>query len=262
MILTFDVDEGTELGPETRAEIAAATLLGGYYLRLSGPVGSRCSRACADDDARRHPARPHPQPAVADRHAQRHHHLVEAIDIESVNQVMARARRRHAPQHRAGPRAPRGPHRHRHRGAAHREAQIRDLIGNGEQITEALASPRRGADPPDRRGHRPARHRHRPPRRAGHHPRSGGAAVGQLTDLITHPPRRDRLAPRPTPTSSSAGSATTSTRSTRASATPAPIISLLGGHPEPRPAASTSPSRASSSATTKRTPCSRRSTTS
>jgi phospholipid/cholesterol/gamma-HCH transport system substrate-binding protein len=38
VIVTWEVDEEVDLGPETTAEIAASTLLGGHYVRLSGPV--------------------------------------------------------------------------------------------------------------------------------------------------------------------------------------------------------------------------------
>src|SRR3546814_15171988 len=38
VIVNVEVDEGIDLGPQTRAEIGAATLLGGYYLGLTGPV--------------------------------------------------------------------------------------------------------------------------------------------------------------------------------------------------------------------------------
>lgn len=38
VIATFDVDAGVDLGPETTAEVALATLLGGRYVRLAGPV--------------------------------------------------------------------------------------------------------------------------------------------------------------------------------------------------------------------------------
>ena len=38
VIITWEVDEEVDLGPETSAEIAASTLLGGHYVRLSGPV--------------------------------------------------------------------------------------------------------------------------------------------------------------------------------------------------------------------------------
>jgi phospholipid/cholesterol/gamma-HCH transport system substrate-binding protein len=38
VVITFDVDAGVDLGTETTAEVALATLLGGRYLRLAGPV--------------------------------------------------------------------------------------------------------------------------------------------------------------------------------------------------------------------------------
>ncbi|TMR00170.1 MCE family protein [Actinomadura soli] len=38
IIVTWQVDAGIDLGPKTRAEIRTTTLLGGRYLRLSGPV--------------------------------------------------------------------------------------------------------------------------------------------------------------------------------------------------------------------------------
>ncbi len=38
VVATLDVDSGTDLGPETTAEVALATLLGGRYVRLAGPV--------------------------------------------------------------------------------------------------------------------------------------------------------------------------------------------------------------------------------
>jgi phospholipid/cholesterol/gamma-HCH transport system substrate-binding protein len=38
VIVTWKVDEEVHLGPATTAEVAASTLLGGHYVRLSGPV--------------------------------------------------------------------------------------------------------------------------------------------------------------------------------------------------------------------------------
>jgi phospholipid/cholesterol/gamma-HCH transport system substrate-binding protein len=38
VIITWKLDQEVDLGPETSAEIAASTLLGGHYVRLSGPV--------------------------------------------------------------------------------------------------------------------------------------------------------------------------------------------------------------------------------
>lgn len=38
VVASFDIDDGVDLGPDTTAEIALATLLGGRYVRLAGPV--------------------------------------------------------------------------------------------------------------------------------------------------------------------------------------------------------------------------------
>ena len=38
VVANLDIDAGVDLGPETTAEVALATLLGGRYVRLAGPV--------------------------------------------------------------------------------------------------------------------------------------------------------------------------------------------------------------------------------
>lgn len=38
VVVAFGVDRGVDLGPQTRAEIAPNTVLGGFHVRLSGPV--------------------------------------------------------------------------------------------------------------------------------------------------------------------------------------------------------------------------------
>jgi len=38
VLITFRVDEGVELGPKTRADVQMSNLLGGRYLKLTGPV--------------------------------------------------------------------------------------------------------------------------------------------------------------------------------------------------------------------------------
>jgi phospholipid/cholesterol/gamma-HCH transport system substrate-binding protein len=49
----FEVDRDVDLGEGTTAEIAAATLLGGYYLRLDGPVSQPHLDELPPDDPRR-----------------------------------------------------------------------------------------------------------------------------------------------------------------------------------------------------------------
>lgn len=53
VVVTFEVDEGIDLGTRTTAEIAAATLLGGYYVRLDGPVTEPHLADLEPDDERR-----------------------------------------------------------------------------------------------------------------------------------------------------------------------------------------------------------------
>lgn len=89
VIVTFEVDEGVHLGPRTRADISAATLLGGYYLRLSGPVTEpHLADLDADDERRRIPLERTSVPvalieAISDTTTQ-----VQAIDIDAVNEVL------------------------------------------------------------------------------------------------------------------------------------------------------------------------------
>ena len=67
VVVAFEVDRGVRLGPDTTAEIAAATLLGGYYLRLDGPVAEPYLEDLAeDDDAPPDPPRSHPEPDLAE----------------------------------------------------------------------------------------------------------------------------------------------------------------------------------------------------
>lgn len=53
IVVSFDVDRNVRLGPDTTAAIAAATLLGGYYLRLDGPVRAPYLDDLATGDPRR-----------------------------------------------------------------------------------------------------------------------------------------------------------------------------------------------------------------
>lgn len=90
VVITFEVDSGVHLGPRTRADVSAATLLGGYYLRLTGPVEEPYLEDLPDDDARRRiPLERTSMPvslisALSDTTNQ-----IEAIDIEAVNAVLS-----------------------------------------------------------------------------------------------------------------------------------------------------------------------------
>lgn len=140
VILTFDVDEGTELGPDTRAEIAAATLLGGYYLRLSGPVEEPYLESLPDGDPGRRIDLDHTRnPLSLIGTLSDTTNLLEAIDIDDINQVMSELA---DATHRNIDLVPELLADLTQIGDAvsSREQQIRELIGNGEQITATLAS--------------------------------------------------------------------------------------------------------------------------
>lgn len=139
VIIAFEVDAGTDLGPSTRADIAAATLLGGYYLRLSGPVEEPYLESLPEDDPRRRiPLERTSAPvsligALSDTTTQ-----IQTIDIDSVNAVLrqlAGATDRNADV------VPTLIDSLATVGAAiaAREDELRDLVGNASALTEVLA---------------------------------------------------------------------------------------------------------------------------
>lgn len=139
VIIAFEVDAGTDLGPNTRADIAAATLLGGYYLRLSGPVEEPYLESLPEDDpARRIPLERTSAPvsligALSDTTTQ-----IQTIDIDAVNAVLrqlAGATERNADV------VPTLIDSLATVGAAiaEREDELRDLVGNASALTEVLA---------------------------------------------------------------------------------------------------------------------------
>ncbi len=89
VVVTFEVDRGVDLGPETTAEIDAATLLGGYYLRLDGPVGEPY---LADFDARDERRQIGPEktqgPTSLNRVLEDTTETVSAIDFEAANRLL------------------------------------------------------------------------------------------------------------------------------------------------------------------------------
>lgn len=139
VVIAFEVDDGTDLGPETRAEIAAATLLGGYYLRLSGPVEEPYLERLPEDHPRRRiPLERTSAPvsligALSDTTTQ-----IQTIDIDAVNAVLrdlAGATNRNAEV------VPTLIDSLSTVGAAvaSREDELRDLVGNASDLTEVLA---------------------------------------------------------------------------------------------------------------------------
>jgi phospholipid/cholesterol/gamma-HCH transport system substrate-binding protein len=90
VVVRFEVDHGVDLGPATSAEIASATLLGGYYLRLEGPVEEPFLEDLPGGDARRRiPLERTTAPisligTLSDTTRQ-----VRALDIDAINDVLA-----------------------------------------------------------------------------------------------------------------------------------------------------------------------------
>lgn len=89
VVVTFEVDDGTDLGADTTAEIAAATLLGGYYLRLDGPVEAPYLEDLPGDDTRRRiPLERTVGPATLNTALADTTNAVKAIDVGAANQVL------------------------------------------------------------------------------------------------------------------------------------------------------------------------------
>jgi len=140
VVLTFEIDEGTELGTATRAEIAAATLLGGYYLRLSGPVEEPFLEDLpADDRRRRLPLEQTQGPASLIGTLSEATSAVRAVDLDAANEVlrqMAGATDRNADL------VPRLVQSLSDIGTAvaGREEELRRLAEGGQRLTATLAS--------------------------------------------------------------------------------------------------------------------------
>jgi phospholipid/cholesterol/gamma-HCH transport system substrate-binding protein len=89
VVVAFEVDRGVRLGPETTAEIAAATLLGGHYLRLDGPVVEPYLGDLPEDDERRRIPLDRTQgPTSLNRVLADTTDTVSAIDFEAANEVL------------------------------------------------------------------------------------------------------------------------------------------------------------------------------
>jgi phospholipid/cholesterol/gamma-HCH transport system substrate-binding protein len=87
VIVSWKVDHGVELGPRTTAEISLATLLGGKYLKLGGPV-ERPYLESLPRAQRRIPLARAKLPATIDQVLNTTTHLVENLDVTSVNRLV------------------------------------------------------------------------------------------------------------------------------------------------------------------------------
>jgi len=137
VVLDLRIDEGTQLGPTTRAEIAAATLLGGFYIRLTGEVEEPFLED-APEAERRIPLERTRNPLSLVGTLSDTTDLVEAIDIDAVNDVMEQLA---GSTERNADLVPTLLEHLTDVGTvlASREEQMRELIGNGEVIADTLA---------------------------------------------------------------------------------------------------------------------------
>ena len=139
VVLRFEVDDDVDLGPDTRAEIAAATLLGGYYLRLSGPVEAPYLADLPADDARRRiPLERTTAPASLIRTLSDTTEQVEALDIEAINDVLRQVA---GATDRNKDLVPQLVEHLTTAGAAlqARDQELRELVANGQAIAGTLA---------------------------------------------------------------------------------------------------------------------------
>ncbi len=138
VIVSFEVDSGTHLGPQTAVEIAPATLLGGFYLRLSGPVEEPYLEDLPLEE-RRIPLERTRAPisligALGDTTRQ-----VEQLDIDAVNAVIEQLAGTTTRNQEVLPSLLDNLGR---LAAAvnEREAQLRSLVDNGQQVSASLAA--------------------------------------------------------------------------------------------------------------------------
>lgn len=140
IIVAFEVDDGIVLGADTRADVATATLLGGYYLRLTTDAEvPHLHDLDADDPARRIPLERTSTPvsvisAVSDTTEQ-----IQAIDVDAMNQVLGQLAGA------TGRNADVVPELLDNLtligdAIAEREDEIRSLVTNASQVSEVLAS--------------------------------------------------------------------------------------------------------------------------
>jgi phospholipid/cholesterol/gamma-HCH transport system substrate-binding protein len=87
VVISWKIDQGVELGPRTTAEISLATLLGGKYVKLGGPVERPYLRSLPRP-RRRIPLARTKLPATIDQVLNTTTRAVEELDVTRVNQLV------------------------------------------------------------------------------------------------------------------------------------------------------------------------------
>ncbi|ROO88234.1 phospholipid/cholesterol/gamma-HCH transport system substrate-binding protein [Actinocorallia herbida] len=89
VLVTWKVDSGVDLGPETRAEIRMTNILGGRYLRLTGPVSDFGPYLeDKDEDARRIPIERTQIPTTVNDVLQVGTETLKELDAETFGKVL------------------------------------------------------------------------------------------------------------------------------------------------------------------------------
>ncbi|TDC46253.1 MCE family protein [Actinomadura sp. KC345] len=96
VIVTWHVDAGIDLGPQTRAEIQTTTLLGGRYLRLAGPV-SKPYMADVPESKRRIPLQRTSVPFTVPDALEGAQNIVGKLDQKSVDKLLTQINKIESP---------------------------------------------------------------------------------------------------------------------------------------------------------------------
>ncbi|GAA0824162.1 MlaD family protein [Streptosporangium amethystogenes subsp. fukuiense] len=88
VVVTWRVDDGIRLGPQTRAEIALSNLLGGRYVRLTGPV-TRPYMDELPEERRRIPMSRTSTPVLITDALKDATRLAQRLDTDSVDKLLA-----------------------------------------------------------------------------------------------------------------------------------------------------------------------------
>ncbi|HEY8480396.1 MAG TPA: MlaD family protein [Spirillospora sp.] len=96
VIITWHVNRGIDLGPKTQAEITTTTLLGGRYLRLSGPV-SKPYMADLPESKRRIPLSRTSVPFTVPDALEGAQNIVGKLDQKSVDRLLTQVNRIESP---------------------------------------------------------------------------------------------------------------------------------------------------------------------
>lgn len=137
VVVRFEVDDDVHLGPDTTADIALSTLLGGEYIRL-GDVEGAPAMADVDESERRIPIEHTSVPFSVNETFTDATHLVQAIDTDSLNDMVSMF---------ADITTDSGPRLERvlrgleqvARAFNDREAVVRDLLDNTQVLSDTLA---------------------------------------------------------------------------------------------------------------------------